>query len=736
MLREFAENNGETFRRVVIAIPTTLILAYLVLMFSLQTGNRVNDAVLRLPVVLSVLYAFVGSSWAVKHSKAYKRLWRLVSISMLLWFAGEATYASYVFRLGVTNVPSPSLADIFSIAYAPLILGIMVSLGRIHPPFDMEKKQFLIGVFMTGFALLLVAYKFVIAPAWYSDEMSLIQRIFFIATYPLTDCIVLISLLSASYKLRDTKIEGWLVLFISAFVWALVGDIVYYTNGLEKEPFTFLPFIMMAFFIALSAIDEVSGVLLGTIDRSKIKLSGFVPEIGIRIYSTWRTLFIPMMTVVIVLAVWVYNSYVGRPGEVPVLGMISAITLMLLVYRNHLLLSDNAALQAKALRDNTTGLNNHRYFQEALDKTMLKAQKAKRDLSLVMVDIDNFATVNNMYGHIFGDKVLAAIGKAILSKLREADEACRLSGDEFAIILPRTNAEKALKIAEGTKAAIGLRLEEEFPDADISVTVGVSAYPTLAKDKDELLHTADGTLYWGKITGKNQALLYDANVVEALSADERASRAENAALIDMIRSLARAVDARDPYTRQHSKRVSAFAVKLARYIDLDPEVVSRIEIAGMLHDIGKIGVPDQILNKPGRLTDEEMEIIKNHPGLSAQILESTRLKEIIPMVNSHHERWDGKGYPSGLKGENIPFEARILALADTFDAMTSDRPYRKGLTVEEALAEIERCAGSQFDAKLTAKFIEVFSGKQVQSDLATIDEEITEDEFELLSISA
>ncbi|WP_286677434.1 HD-GYP domain-containing protein, partial [Candidatus Aquicultor secundus] len=234
-------------------------------------------------------------------------------------------------------------------------------------------------------------------------------------------------------------------------------------------------------------------------------------------------------------------------------------------------------------------------------------------------------------------------------------------------------------------------------------------YPTLAKDKDELLHTADGALYWGKLQGKNNVLTYDPQVVEALSAEERTKRVEEAALLDLVKTLVTAVDAKDEYTGLHSNGVSDMAGKLARQIGLDEEAINRVEVAGMLHDVGKIGMPDSILNKPSRLTDDEMAIIKTHPELSAQIINSTSLKDVVPAVRSHHERWDGNGYPNGLKGKQIPLEARILAIADTYDAMITDRPYRKGLPVDDAITEIKRSAGTQLDPELVGHFLALFS---------------------------
>ncbi len=631
-----------------------------------------------------------------------------MAIGMFFWMAGELIFISYVIKYGLAHVPSPSIADLFSIAYVPIVLGVMLSLGRIRRPFDNGKKQFLANASMLALAGFLLCYKFLLIPEWYLNQsMTIAQRMYAIG-YPLFDWIIFVSLLLATHKFLEGRIEGWLSLLIAAFSFAIIADITFYLFGNQRNPFTTWGMMITAMLIALSAVDEVTGVLIGTINRVQQKIKGLSNTRALS-NNPWRTLLIPFITTMVIPIVWVAYSINGHKSEVVVLGSVSTIALLLVLYRNHLLFSDNAILFSKALLDSLTGLNNHRYFHEALSKAITKADKTKKPFSLLVLDIDNLSNINNQYGHFFGDKVLTTIGAAITSRIREADDVCRLSGDEFGVILPRTNENQSQSIAHAIKKRVDKTLTNTFPDKEITVTIGLSTYPTLAKDKDELLHTADGALYWGKLHGKNNVLTYDPQVVEALSAEERAKRVEEAALLDLVRTLVTAVDARDAYTRVHSDGVSAMASKLARHIGLDEKSINRIEVAGMLHDVGKIGVPDSILNKPSRLTDDEMAVIKTHPELSAEIINSTSLKDVVPAVRAHHERWDGNGYPYRLKGEEIPLEARILAVADTYDAMVTDRPYRKGLPVDDALSEIKRSAGTQLDPELVDHFLALFS---------------------------
>lgn len=691
--------------RVVILLAAAYFILFGILVLTLKPGIRSTDITIRGLYVLSIICAFAACFWASINTIAYKRLWRLMSIGIFLWAVGESIFFLYVIKYGLAHVPSPSIADYFVVAYLPIILGVMFSLGKIRLPFDNEKKQFLANVLTMALAAFLLCYQFILIPAWYSNpNMSVVQRMYAIG-YPLFDWIVLVSLLLASHRLQGRQIEGWFILLISAFSFAIVAVLIFYLLHNQRNPFTSWAWTGAAILVTLSAIDEVTGVFIGVIDRPHEKS---IFNDSILIQDSRRTLLVPFVSSIVIPITWVSYSFNGHKSELLILGSVTVAILMLLIYRNHLLISDNAVLFTKALRDNLTGLNNHRYFQEALNKTIKKAEKTNKQVSLIMLDVDNFSQLNNANSHVFGDKILTIIGGTILSNLRENDEACRLSGDKFGIILPQTSEFGARTLAIRIKNSVEEVLTKLFPGKSITVTLGISTFPTLAQDKDELLYTTDGALYWAKLCGKNNVLLYNPKVVKTLSADERAKRAEEVAIVDLVRSLAKAVDARDPYTRLHSKRVSDLSKKLAKFMGLDNETINRIEVAGILHDVGKIGIPDNILNKPGRLTNEEMITIKNHPVLSAQMIRSTSLKELVPIIRAHHERWDGSGYPIGLKGEKIPLEARILALADSFDAMTSDRPYRKTLSVEDALKEIKSCAGTQFDPQLVEYFLSMF----------------------------
>jgi diguanylate cyclase (GGDEF)-like protein len=367
----------------------------------------------------------------------------------------------------------------------------------------------------------------------------------------------------------------------------------------------------------------------------------------------------------------------------------------------------NSQLYAKAEQrariDELTGLFNRRHFDEVLSREINRHSRYGSILSLVFIDLDNFKSYNDTMGHLNGDKILAQIGHLIKGALRNIDLSFRYGGDEFAIILPHSSTDDAYAVTERVRTKVASEIKNN--QIEISASLGLASWPSDGLSPDDLIEAADRALYHAKRTGGNRTCVVS-QMLPPLSESFESSSAAEKETLNTIYALAATIEARDPYTYGHSRKVRGYAVALAEALTLPSDKVAIISHAALLHDIGKIGILDEILNKPGKLDVNERELIKTHPQLSRTIVGHVpSLTPCIPAILHHHERWDGNGYPSGLKENAIPLEARILAIADSFDAMTSLRPYRAPLSAKEALEELKRNAGTQFDPTLIVQFL-------------------------------
>lgn len=354
--------------------------------------------------------------------------------------------------------------------------------------------------------------------------------------------------------------------------------------------------------------------------------------------------------------------------------------------------------------DGITQLFNRRHFDERMKEEIDRHARYGDILSILLLDLDNFKKYNDTFGHLAGDRLLVHAAELIQSAIRSSDLAFRYGGDEFAVILPNSSTMDAFNVAERMRERVAFEMASR--QIDVTVSVGVASWPGDGATLDELCYAADMALYYAKRTGQNRTSIASRTLF-SLNEPSVSINVE-AEVLSTIYALAATLEARDKYTYGHSRRVSRYAVATAEALSLAPEQVAVISAAALLHDIGKVGIPDHVLNKEGKLLDEEWELLKQHPRLSATIVGHVpSLAACLAAVRHHHERWDGNGYPSGLKGEAIPMEARILTVTDAFEAMISERPYRKALTFKQAIAELDKCSGTQFDPRVVQAFIPI-----------------------------
>ena len=408
--------------------------------------------------------------------------------------------------------------------------------------------------------------------------------------------------------------------------------------------------------------------------------------------------------------------------------------------------------QEQAITDGLTGVKTHRFFMEALSSEWKRSSRASRAFALVLMDLDRFKFVNDFYGHLEGDLVLQRVGQILETNCRRSDVVARYGGDEFVILMPETTMEQARQLSSKLRGWVAA--DPLLREKNISASFGIACYPLHGASPQELIQVADASMYLSKHQGgntvstadhvdPNEARRWKRDVLEAylgvtlkrlfttgpeafeeiylrlrqftdsLPHTEIAQeppadgpRALPQSILDTVTSLAYAIDAKDQYTQGHSQKVSAYAALLAEALGMNDLEVEEIRLGAVLHDVGKVGIPEVILNKSGPLNLEEWDTMKTHVTFGGKLLEPlVPLARIREMVLHHHEFFDGSGYPEALSAERIPLGARIITIADSYDTITSDRSYKKGRTAEQALNELERCAGTQFDPQLVTAFV-------------------------------
>ena len=380
---------------------------------------------------------------------------------------------------------------------------------------------------------------------------------------------------------------------------------------------------------------------------------------------------------------------------------------------------ENARLYAeteeKARVDELTGLLNRRSLDEMIDSEISRHSRYGGVFTLAILDLDSFKAYNDTKGHPAGDALLAEVGKIIKSMIRNSDFAFRYGGDEFAVLLPQTSIDAASQVTERVRESIA----REFETGNINITasIGLASWPEDGMGHSDIIAAADLTLYRAKWSGGNKIFCASGTLSNLYFAEANTFKhGSNNRIVSIIYNLAETIDSRSPRTRNHSKKVAEYSVTLGKTLDINTLEIRKLETCALLHDIGKIGISDEILDKNMDLTDEEMEKFKTHPVLGANMVgHIPKLEKCAKGIQHHHEMYDGTGYPYGLKGEDIPLEARILAIASTFDAISTQGNDSPELNLTRALEELKMGSGTKFDPYLVKRFISIYEKESVKA---------------------
>lgn len=578
------------------------------------------------------------------------------------------------------------------------LLGIVIftALHQVH--FDASAKTVILYALM-GAILLVNKYPIPLPPDGNSISMDSAIFLAAIFLYGLGDTLDILFIYSLIFAAIQWKIKWWKHLF-NFSLYSIMIISAYYTFVLfggevgDVNSANIVPYIasLTVYFILNTTLVSTYFFLAQKESLLNV-LSGFLKD------KTFQVSYFIIFLLSLVLAILMQHENIFG------LFLFVSIALLLSVaFNQHF--QNLQVVSQKANHDYLTKLYNHGYFKEQLEKEVATASETQQTLCVALIDLDDFKKYNDFFGHIQGDHLLKEFG-TLLGRHSEEQNflVARYGGEEFAILMPNKTSKEAFAFLDKLRKTINdteISGVDVLPYGCLSFSAGVVEYEKGIYDIAELLNKADQALYFSKAQGKNMVHVFekqDYPLDSPISFEKQFEEAEQQLKIFL---------SKDIYTYRHSKRVFQYSVDFARKLELSEHERRIFTLGALVHDIGKLEIPRDVINKKGKLDPHEWEMVKKHVIWGKEIISTNKeLQELIPLVELHHERYDGKGYPHGLKGESIPKLARMLCIIDSFDAMTTERPYQKTKSFAEAVEELKACAGQQFDAYYAEQFIEM-----------------------------
>jgi diguanylate cyclase (GGDEF)-like protein len=753
LFRVAAGLRPRTGREIFILLFTAVVGAWLLLK---PAGGR---AFLAVSDSATVLGPIIGACWCfAAWWRSGRRLGSVlfVGLGIFAYAVGDAIWGYYEVILGREG-PFPSWADAAYLSSYPLLLTGIMMVPRRRISGTVRSRVVLDGMLAMS-ALATMSWYFLLGPTVLNGQESPLGKLLG-GFYPVGDLLLLFCLLVLMARSGEQGTGRMTALVSCGLIGVVAADTAFgyltlhgtYPSGCLAD----LGWVLGYMLIGLGASDiPVSSEYVTRAPEADSVVAGNGGAL------LWKS----MAPYALVPAVGVLLFYARCvPGDDALeSGVYTGCTVVigLLLLRQVLSMLDNSRLQAElhtayaelvdqnrrlaalATTDAMTGLANHGTFQKRLSAEMERAHGGARASALLLLDIDEFKSLNDGSGHLHGDQVIKIVAELVWTCVGDHGFAARYGGDEFAVLLPEVGHETARAIAEQIRSEVSCYA---FPQGPVTASIGVAFTGPDSLTAAEVITHADLALYAAKNSGRNCVVTWDElNDVSGAILARTASRAValprdresdhegsltftadggDARFLEavfrgpeaqILLGVLSALDMRDRESEGHSQRVARFALRLAQEVArqrlacLTETELHALALGALLHDIGKIGVPDTILLKNGPLTEEEWEVVRQHPAKGAALLcKFPSLSSALPIVRHHHERWDGQGYPDGLRGREIPLAARIFAFADTLDAMTSDRPYRNKLPYHAVREEVARMSGSQFDPHLVAAFMSV-----------------------------
>jgi diguanylate cyclase (GGDEF)-like protein len=663
-------------------------------------------------------------SWPIPFARGRRgtdaRTWAPVCLGLgaLCFGLGQIIWAWYELVVK-QSTPFPSLADVFFLAEYPfLVAGVLLLPRRRLSGAVMSRVA--LDACMVMAAAVTFSWYFVLGPTLAQGGESLLAQ-FVGAAYPFLDLVLIVALFFIAAQARNA-VSGSVVILVGLGLGAVLMADSLFDYGTLHGTYHTGDLLDVGWPLACMIL-----CLAGRTIRREIATEAqlVAPRHEVADESPHWVTVLPYAFVPAVGALLLYVIHAGSDPQLRLGVEIGSACLVLLVlFRQVLALEENRALsrtlrsqnselaqanerlEALATTDPHTGLPNHRAMVSALDAELERSYRYRRPCGLLFVDLDHFKSLNDTHGHLAGDGVLSEVSEVMRRSLRGVDIVGRWGGEEFVVLLPETDASSGLEAAERIREAVAAHECAAAGGAHVTCSIGLAAYPDDGGQRDQLIALADRAMYAAKKLGRNQVRTADDPVIAALPGEPALEglRRESE-VIRTVAALGALVEARDQTTGAHLLEVARRAKQVALAMGIGAEEACQVELAATLHDIGKIGIPDSILRKPGRLSPDEWDLMRAHAAAGADIvLRFPGLDALAPMIRGHHERWDGAGYPDRLPGDSAPLGARIIAVVDAFGAMTADRPYRKSAGREAAINEVRRCAGTQFDPRVVEAF--------------------------------
>ena len=665
---------------------------------------QVSDGLLYLlPIALTLLGALTLS---IRAGRVERRLWRLVAAVSVLILCAETYYTWYVTTIDVHGPRFPASYQLMQLVAVFLGACVVVSLTDFGAATARSIVRF--GLDVLGVMILFASglYWFVLLPMFKGVPGEVWWGAAVAAIYPVVGLCIITFMSVPAAGGRTLRWRSWERLIATSFL--------LYGVGLVLSPIAYLQMrgstdAQGSFWASVVLGFGYYVLFMATVYRFTASSRAidvepwFFPRLGPKWFSTAY----PIMLAATLPLLGVGALEIGRnPEGVPIAAAAVALS-VILVARSWLRSSEAMSHWFSANTDSETGIFNYRYLRKRLEDDLAYAKAAEASLSVITVGVEGLRTIANVGGSAEHTNALARIASALTATAGEDSSVCRTGTDVFVAIVRGADAETARELAVRLLTAAARAVEPL--GVHVGLYAGVAVYPDHGDEPDQLLARSGAAQEVSALAEDTRVVVYDPSLEEEAGADSRPMFARTRSRRATARVLAAAVDARDPQTRRHSENVADLVSALALMLDLPADRGQVLDLAAQMHDVGKIGIADSALRARGEITDEQREQIEQHPVLGERILAAARLDEILPAVRHHHERWDGAGYPDGLRGTEIPLEARILAVCDAYESMTSPRSYGEDLAAEQAVVEIEQCSGTQFDPDIAGPFCRMIS---------------------------